>query len=112
MGADHPHAGRIISTSRPVSLPERKRGLMNELDRGGLFQVPPVLGDADVCIFPSLWENFPFVCLEAMSGAIVGSSAGGMAEMLAEGAGMLVKPGSPARWAEAICQRLLEVGRE
>jgi glycosyltransferase involved in cell wall biosynthesis len=60
--------------------------------------------NADICVFPSLWENFPYVCLEAMTAgrAIVGSEAGGMAEMLADGAGVTVKPGSPERWAEAI----------
>ena len=38
----------------------------------------------DICVFPSLWENFPNVCLEAMAAgrAIIASSAGGMAEML------------------------------
>jgi glycogen synthase len=59
---------------------------------------------ADVCVFPSLWENFPYVCLEAMTAAraVVGSTAGGMAEMLTSGAGVLVEPGSPRRWADAI----------
>ena len=64
---------------------------------------------ADVCVFPSLWENFPYVCLEAMTAAraIVGSKAGGMAEMLDDGAGVLVEPASPRRWAEAISDLLL-----
>lgn len=59
---------------------------------------------ADVCVFPSLWENFPYVCQEAMTAgrAIVGSSAGGMVEMLSNGAGILVEPRSAQRLAEAI----------
>jgi len=49
------------------------------------------------CCFPSLWENFPNVCLEAMSlGAlVVGSNAGGMSEMIEHGeSGLLVESGS------------------
>jgi glycogen(starch) synthase len=72
-------------------------------------ELPNELSAADVCVFPSLWENFPYVCLEAMTAAraIVGSKAGGMAEMLDDGAGLLVEPGSPHRWAEAICALLV-----
>jgi glycogen synthase len=49
----------------------------------------------DVCVFPSLWENFPNVCLEAMAAgrAVIGSSSGGMREMIQHGkSGLLVKP--------------------
>ncbi len=76
-------------------------------------ELPHELSSADVCVFPSLWENFPYVCLEAMTAAraIVGSNAGGMAEMLDDGAGLLVEPGSPRRWAEAICALLLDGSR-
>ena len=68
------------------------------------------LACADVCIFPSLWENFPYVCLEAMTAAraIVASRAGGMAEMLVNDAGVLVDPGSPRRWADALCSLLAD----
>lgn len=49
------------------------------------------------CCFPSLWENFPNVCLESMSlGALViGSNAGGMSEMIEHGrSGLLFESGS------------------
>ena len=73
-------------------------------------ELPTELSAADVCVFPSLWENFPYVCLEAMTAAraIVGSKAGGMAEMLEGSSGVLLEPGSPRRWAEAICTLLLD----
>ena len=29
--------------------------------------IPNVLAETDICVFPSLWENFPCVCLEAMA---------------------------------------------
>lgn len=67
------------------------------------------LSDADLCIFPSLWDNFPYVCLEAMMAgrAIIASSSGGMPDMLG-GSGVVVEPGSPQRWANAIIKCLLD----
>jgi glycosyltransferase involved in cell wall biosynthesis len=59
----------------------------------------------NICVFPSIWENFPNVCLEAMAAgrAIVASSAGGMAEMLEGGKhGLLVPPRNPKAIAEAV----------
>ena len=49
----------------------------------------------DICVFPSLWENTPNVCMEAMSAgrALIGSKYGGMTEMLDNPtAGILVDP--------------------
>ncbi|HZF02485.1 MAG TPA: glycosyltransferase family 4 protein [Methylomirabilota bacterium] len=63
----------------------------------------------DICVFPSRWENAPNVCLEAMAAGrgVIGSSAGGMAEMLDGGkVGLLVQPHSPAEIAAAILQLL------
>ncbi len=58
-----------------------------------------------VCVFPSLWENFPYACLEAMAQgcAVVGSRNGGMAEMIEDGvSGVLVDPNDASMIAEAI----------
>jgi glycogen synthase len=73
-----------------------------------LDNVPAILGDAEVCVFPSLWENFPGVCLEAMAAGrgIVGSRAGGMAEMLQEETGLLVAPNNPQQIAQAVLHLL------
>lgn len=70
--------------------------------------LPEVLGPAAICVFPSLWENFPYTCLEAMAAGrgVVGSRAGGMAEMLTEGTGLLVSPGHPDSIATAVCELL------
>lgn len=47
-------------------------------------EVMQMYTQADIVCFPSWWENFPMVCLEAMSqGAIVlGSNSGGMSEII------------------------------
>lgn len=67
--------------------------------------IASVFSEADICVFPSRWENFPLVCLEAMAAgrAIIGSSCGGMKEQLAEGnVGVLVTPRRPKQLAKAI----------
>jgi glycogen synthase len=59
----------------------------------------------DICVFPSLWENFPYVCLEAMSAgrAIIASDAGGMSEMLDQGrVGRLIASGDSVSLAREI----------
>ena len=74
-----------------------------------LETIPTVLAKTDICVFPSIWENFPNVCLEAMSAArgVVGSSAGGMSELLDDGkVGKLVPPKSPQSIAKAIIELL------
>jgi len=53
---------------------------------------------SDIVVFPAWWENFPLVCVEAMAtGAlVVGSSSGGMAEIIEDGVdGFLIPPKSP-----------------
>ena len=72
--------------------------------------VPParvheLLAETDICVFPSHWENFPYVCLESMAAGrgIVASDCGGFAELLADPtAGLLVRPRSPQQLAQAI----------
>lgn len=74
-----------------------------------LDSIPQILAETDICVFPSLWENFPLVCLEAMSAArgVVGSRAGGMAEMLDGGkVGRLATPRHPEEIASAIIELL------
>jgi len=59
-------------------------------------QIQQLLAQADLCVFPSRYDNFPGACLEAMAAgkAIVATRSGGMAEMLCHGeSGLLVRPG-------------------
>jgi glycosyltransferase involved in cell wall biosynthesis len=83
-------------------------------------QVHRYYAESDICVLPSIWENFPNVCLEAMSAArgVVGSSAGGMAEMIDDGrTGLLIPPRNPRAIADAILcllrepDRRMEMGR-
>jgi glycogen(starch) synthase len=62
-----------------------------------------------VCVFPSLWENFPYTCLEAMAMGcpVVASNVGGFAEIIVNGqSGILVEPGDPEALADAVCNLL------
>ncbi|MGM0588350.1 MAG: glycosyltransferase family 4 protein [Bacteroidota bacterium] len=68
-------------------------------------ELPEKLSNLDVTVFPSLWENFPNVCLEAMSAAraVVGSKYGGMRDMITHlENGYLIKPGDPKKIVEGI----------
>ena len=61
--------------------------------------------EADLVCFPSWWENFPMVCLEAMlNGAIVlGSNSGGMSEIIDDTKdGYLITPKDPSLLADKI----------
>jgi len=74
-----------------------------------LDNVPDVLATTDICVFPSIWDNFPNVCLESMAAArgIVGSSAGGMADMLDFGrVGRIIPPRSSRKIAQAVIELL------
>ncbi|MBV9848918.1 MAG: glycosyltransferase family 4 protein [Armatimonadetes bacterium] len=119
--ARHPEArirfvGRSVPERNGVQMRERLEHLLRPYQRSveftgpvGLDHIPGMLAETDVCVFPSLWENFPNVCLEAMSAArgIVGSRAGGMAEMLDGGrAGRLVSPHRPGEIARAVTELL------
>lgn len=58
-----------------------------------------------LAVVPSLWENFPYVCLEAMSCGkpVVASKTGGIAELIEDGIdGVLVRPGSANELAQKV----------
>jgi hypothetical protein len=58
-------------------------------------EIPRLLGDTDICVFPSVWESVGFVCLEAMAAGrgVVASGGSGMAELIDSGrSGRLVSP--------------------
>ena len=50
------------------------------------------IAESRICVFPSRWENYPYVCLEAMnmSCAIIGSAWGGIKEILEQSKGGII----------------------
>ena len=68
-------------------------------------QIPQILLDTCFCIFPSRWENWANVCLEAMSMGcvVIGSEKGGMSETIEHGkSGFLINPRQPEEIAHII----------
>ena len=73
-------------------------------------ELPQLYATADIVVFPSWWEPLGIVLLEAMTagGLTIGSSAGGMKEVIKEGEnGFLIAPQNPASLAKKIQQVLL-----
>jgi glycogen synthase len=68
-------------------------------------RIPELLAQTDICVFPSYWELFGYVCTEAMAAArgIVASKEGGMNDMLeAINGGVLIDPLSAEKIAAGI----------
>jgi glycosyltransferase involved in cell wall biosynthesis len=64
---------------------------------------------ADACVLPSLWENLPYTCLEAMSCGtpVVGSNVGGFPEIITPGVnGLLFEPQNHEDLAAKITQMI------
>lgn len=68
-------------------------------------EIPALFNDSCFCVYPSRWENWANVCLEAMSyGCVVlASKNGGMSEMIEHGkSGFVIDPLDPDDIAETI----------
>lgn len=79
--------------------------LSNKLQEEVFWRIRAVVARGGLCCFPSVWENFPNACLEAMSlGApVVGSDSGGMSEIIEDGiSGVLFKSGDATSLASAL----------
>jgi glycogen synthase len=106
--------GRSVEIRKGVEMVDQLKKMLAGCEKSVEFtgplpldQMPRMLSQTDICVFPSVWENFPNVCLEAMSAArgVVGSSAGGMKEILDNGAvGRLVAPNQPRELAEKVLE--------
>jgi glycogen(starch) synthase len=84
------------------------------IDAVPLEEVPRVMARASIAVFPSLWENFPNVCLEAMAAgrAVVASKEGGMVDMLmSSDGGLFVDPEEPNEIANGLLTLLRDPQR-
>jgi len=121
VGADHlsgPNGGsmkahlqqslKMASRNRASPVPDASDSVMftPQVDRQTL---PKVYATAQVCVVPSLFENFPYTCLEAMACgcAVVASRVGGIPEIIEDQVdGLLVEPNDPAALVDAVLRLL------
>jgi len=78
-----------------------------------LTELPSYYRSADISIVPSVYDNSPYTCLEAMScgRAVIGTTGGGTKEYLVDGeSGVLVPPRDSAAIAEALIALLQNDG--
>ncbi|PTY06946.1 glycosyltransferase family 1 protein [Opitutaceae bacterium EW11] len=100
-----PFAGMSMQDYLCSQLAKRHLERLEFTGKVPLHRVPHYLADTDICVFPSRWESFGFVVLEAMSAgrAVVCTGNGGMAELVDGGEyGLLVPPKSPRDIANRI----------
>jgi glycosyltransferase involved in cell wall biosynthesis len=86
------------------------RGSVHYLGKLDLADVRACLHQCDVFILPSLWENCPYSCLEAMAAgrAVVASDQGGVPELINHGEnGLLARSGDSGSFIQQI-ERLLD----
>jgi len=102
--------GYMTGTLLPALQGRTLRGSVHYLGGLGLGEVRSCLRQADIFFLPSLWENCPYSCLEAMAArrAIVCSDQGGMPELIRDGVnGLLARSGDVASYIEQL-ERLLD----
>ena len=94
----------------PYLKTRKLKGSLHYLGKLDLGDVRSCLLAADIFLLPSLWENCPYSCLEAMAAgrAIVSSDQGGMPDLIKDGEnGLLAHNGEPASYIAAL-ERLIE----
>lgn len=93
----------------PLEAQISQLGLRGRVHLMGHIRTPErLIADADIYVMSSQQEGLGTAVLEAMALGIpvASTTAGGLPEMLGEGAGLLVPPRDPAALAEAVAQIL------
>jgi len=79
------------------------------IPRVPLSELPDYYRSADICVVPSVYDNSPYTCLEAMSCGkpVIGTTGGGTGEYLVDGdSGILVAPKDSDAIAQAAIRLL------
>lgn len=83
------------------------------LDNQPRDAVAHMVREATLCCFPSLWDNYPNACIEAMAmgAAVVSTNAGGVAELIEHNvSGVLVPPNDQQALAEGLSLLMSDAG--
>ncbi len=102
--------GFMSGTLLPFLAKRRLRGTVHYLGKLDQRELRCCMRRADIFLLPSLWENCPYSCLEAMAAgrAIVSSDQGGMPEMIRDGKNGLLATCGVAGSFVARIQQLIE----
>ncbi len=82
---------------------------LDNMQRNYLF---PIIENAELVVLPSLWENFPYACLEAMAlgKAVLATSGSGYSEIIDNGIdGILCEPNNPHMLSDYIIDCLTKM---
>ena len=99
--------GYVDNTLKPTLEGKQLAGSFRYLGKLGLTELRDCARAVDIYLLPSLWENCPYSCLEAMASgrAIVCSDQGGMPELIDHGfTGLLATSQDPASYAQHLIQ--------
>jgi glycosyltransferase involved in cell wall biosynthesis len=102
--------GYVANTLLPQLAGRALKGSIHWLGALTLANLRPLVHAADIFLLPSLWENCPYSCLEAMAAgrAVVCADQGGMPELIENGVnGMLATPGDAPSFVRRI-EQLIE----
>jgi glycosyltransferase involved in cell wall biosynthesis len=102
--------GYVAGTLLPALASRSLRGSIHWLGALGMTEVRQLVRQADIVLLPSLWENCPYSCLEAMAAgrAVVCADQGGMPELIQDGvSGLLAAPGEAVSFIRRI-EQLIE----
>jgi glycogen(starch) synthase len=111
VGGEAPECAADLAQFKQDILPVADRvHLLGELPRNDALAV---VARAELAVFPSLWESFGFVVLEALALGVpvIASNCGGIPEIVEAGrSGWLVPPGDANALREELIVRLLDRG--
>ena len=102
--------GYVENILKPALEGKQLAGAFRYLGKLGFKELRACARAVDIYLLPSLWENCPYSCLEAMASgrAIVCSDQGGMPELVEHGVtGLLATSEDPASYVEQL-NRLIE----
>lgn len=97
--------GYVENTLKPALEGKQLAGAFRYLGKLSLHELRACTRAVDIYLLPSLWENCPYSCLEAMASgrAIVCSDQGGMPELIEHGVtGLLATSEDPSSYAKQL----------
>ena len=97
--------GYMANTLLPSLKNQNLKGSVHYIGKLNLDELRSCVHSTDIFLLPSLWENCPYSCLEAMAAgrAIVSTDQGGMPELIQDGEnGLLARAKDPDSFVQQL----------